>query len=80
MLKIKRYVTEFANDMIATEEEGLRMALALMSKEQIEAGMALRMNDLVENRIKRIKSIVEQCKYGYVSEIVAVKQIVSAVE
>ena len=64
MLKIKRYVVEFSNDMI----------------NRLESSRSALNNDVVNYRINRISQYVTACKCGLITDYETIKAIIDVME
>lgn len=67
MLKIKRYVIELAADRKRDLRGCIQFAAAHDLQENIE---------FCTKEIERINTILNQCKYGYISDYEAVRQLI----
>ena len=77
---MKRFVSEFAKHREDEIAEEYRMAIAMLRIDKPD-GYEEKVADLKaerDARIKNVRSRVEQCKYGYLSETAAVRLIEQA--
>ena len=81
MLKIKRYVKEFANDRIAdirSYRDRLQRDIDTMNDETRELFDVDNLRQIIakcDESIEIIRHTVQMCEYGYISEFGAVQEI-----
>lgn len=84
MLKIKRYVKEFANDRIAdirSYRNRLQRDIDTMTDETRDLFDVDNLKQIIakcDESIEIINHTVEMCQYGYISEYMAVQEILNA--
>ena len=84
MLKIKRYVKEFANDRIAdirSYRNRLQIDIDTMTDETRDLFDVDNLKQIIakcDESIEIINHTVEMCQYGYISEYMAVQEILNA--
>lgn len=84
MLKIKRYVKEFANDRIAdirSYRNRLQRDIDTMTDETRDMFDVDNLKQIIakcDESIEIINHTVEMCQYGYISEFGAVQEILNA--
>lgn len=84
MLKIKRYVKEFANDRIAdirSYRNRLQRDIDTMTDETRDLFDVDNLKQIIakcDESIEIINHTVEMCQYGYISEYLAVQEILNA--